>query len=384
METNQSKLQKFIEKHKNLFSTYKLTLAAIFIVTIYEAVILMLDYEFDVKITFDEAVISRLFMFFAIGTFFVETLFMRKSPLELNRNRKQLLGKIGAYVVAGVLSIVITYFIGMDDNAKFMGIRGEYWNDMTSRLAIGYVLLALVAGIYCLYRKIATGFEVYHFETYVLKVFSNLCKTFLVYMTLIIGVSMVSAVFDILFMDWQGNLSMACCILVSGFYLAPASLNSLLDVEKESGTFIKMMVQYVLSILTICAIVIVYLYVLKIIILLEIPSNEIFSIISTLFCFGMPIWIMAENYRDGTRYSFVLSVLPYAFAPLILLQSYSIGVRIVDYGMTPNRYIGVMLIVLEIAILVIWRFFQKQKRTYIRLFEYFDCNFGICTWHQYV
>lgn len=38
METNQNKLQKFIEKYKNLFISYKITLAATFIVTIYEAV----------------------------------------------------------------------------------------------------------------------------------------------------------------------------------------------------------------------------------------------------------------------------------------------------------------------------------------------------------
>lgn len=367
METNQSKIQKFMEKYKDLFGKYKLTLATIFIVAIYEAVILMLDYEFDVVISFDEAVISRLFLFFSVGAFFVESLFGISSAKEQDKKRKYLFGKIFAYIVAGILALAITFFISLNYDAQVLGISGEYWNNMASRLSMGYVFLLLVAGIFFCYWRQVTYLGDYRFEVYVLNVFSNLCKTFLVYMTLTIGVTLVSLVFDILFMEGNGNLWGACAILVMGFYLAPGTLHALSDVEKENGNFIKMMIQYVLSILTICALVIVYLYVLKIIILWEMPSNEIFSIISTLFCFGMPIWIMVENYREKTKYSFVLSILPYVFAPLILLQGYSIGVRIYHNGMTPMRYVGIMLIIFEIAILIIWHFF-KSRREFILIF----------------
>lgn len=367
METNQSKIQKFMEKYKDLFGKYRLTLATLFIVAIYEAVILMLDYEFDVVISFDEAVISRLFLFFSVGAFFVESLFGISSAKEQDKKRKYLFEKIFAYIVAGILALAITFFISLNYDAQVLGISGEYWNNMASRLSMGYVFLLLVAGVFFCYWRQVTYLGDYRFEVYVLNVFSNLCKTFLVYMTLTIGVTLVSLVFDILFMEGNGNLWGACAILVMGFYLAPGTLHALSDVEKENGNFIKMMIQYVLSILTICALVIVYLYVLKIIILWEMPSNEIFSIISTLFCFGMPIWIMVENYREKTKYSFVLSILPYVFAPLILLQGYSIGVRIYHNGMTPMRYVGIMLIIFEIAILIIWHFF-KSRREFILIF----------------
>lgn len=327
----------------------------------------MLNYEFDVEFTFDEAVFSRFLMFFIIGTFFVESLFVKKTIVEHSKAVRYLVGKIVAYLIAGIFAAGITFFISIEDEVQLWGFRGEYLNEMTGRFAVGYVFLLLVAGVYLIYRKNIVCLTGYSFETYVLKVFTNFCKTFVIYIILSIGVSMVGAVFDMLFMDWHGNLSMACYILVTGFYFIPGSLKSLLDVEKETGAFIRMLVQYVLSVLTICALVIVYLYILKILILWEMPSNEIFSIISTLFCFGMPIWIMADNYRDGTRYSFILSILPYVFAPLILLQSYSMGVRILDYGMTTNRYMGVMLIILEIAVLVIWHF-GKNRRENILVF----------------
>ena len=41
------------------------------------------------------------------------------------------------------------------------------------------------------------------------------------------------------------------------------------------------------------------------------------------------------------------SILPYAFAPLILMQIYSVAVRVMDYGFTPERYLGVMAILFE-------------------------------------
>ena len=45
-------------------------------------------------------------------------------------------------------------------------------------------------------------------------------------------------------------------------------------------------------------------------------------------------------YADETKYSFLVSSLPYIFAPLICLQIYAMGVRIYYNGMTPSRYMA--------------------------------------------
>lgn len=360
------KLQNYFVKYKYFLGNYKLTLAAVFIASIYEAVIYMLDWEFDITIPVDEEIIFRLLFFFAIGSFFTETLFIKKKTEKSEHKKRNLLIQIGAYVLAGIIASVITYFISMKNGTQLLGVDCQFLHDMTERFAIGYVLLLLVVGIYLLYRRSAEMIKG-NFEAYMLRVFSNLCKGYLIYSVLLIGITLVSMIFDVLFLEGDGNLIVSCWALVTGFYWVPASLNAFLNVEEEPGAFIKMLVQYILSVLTMCALVIVYLYVLKIVILWEMPSNEIFSIISALFCFGMPVWMMTENYREETRYFLVLSILPYVFAPLMLLQAYSIGVRIYDYGMTPNRYVGVMLIVFEIIMLFIWHF-RKSARENILLF----------------
>lgn len=365
MKKIREKLQHYFAKYKDLLVCYKITLAAIFIVTIYEAVIDMLDWEFNITLPIDEDIIFRLLFYFAVGSFFTETLFIQKESDKPEYKKRNLFIKICAYVLAGIIASVITCFISLKNNTQFLGLSGALLHDMTYRFALGYVLLLFVLGIYLLYRRKAEKVKD-NFEAYMLRVFCNLCKVYLIYSVLLIGIILVSLIFDILFLEGEGNLLVSCCVLVTGFYWVPASLNAFLDVEEDPGAFIRMLVQYILAILTMCALVIVYLYILKIVILWEMPSNEIYAIISTLFCTGMPVWMMVENYREDTRYSRVLSILPYVFAPLILQQAYSIGVRIYDYGMTPNRYVGVMLIIFEIIMLFIWHF-RKGTRENILL-----------------
>ena len=355
----------FYKKYINLLTDYKVTLITTFLITMIKAVFFMLEYEFDMEIVWDVENISRLFYYFGFGAFFIETLFIGDKVETLKK--KRLIGKIAACLIAGFIAVSITYLSDMGYHTQFLGKTGKFWNEIAGRFTSGYLLLLVVGGVYLINRKKRVHMAEYRFETYILHVFSNLCKTFLVYLTLTIGAAMVGLVIDILFLDNEANLCGVFCIFVIGFYLVPGSLYSLLDVQKESGAFLKMMVRYVFAGLTLSALAIVYLYVLKIVILWEMPSNEIFSIISALFCLGMPVWIMAEHYRDETKYSVVLSVLPYVFAPLMLLQAYSIGVRIYHNGLTQNRYIAVMLIVFEIAILIIWHWWKNRRENILLL-----------------
>ena len=70
MKKIREKLQLYFEKYKDFLSCYKITLAAVFIVTIYEAVIDMLDWEFNITLPIDEDIIFTLLFFFALGRFF--------------------------------------------------------------------------------------------------------------------------------------------------------------------------------------------------------------------------------------------------------------------------------------------------------------------------
>ncbi len=353
MRSPQEQIQKFFLKLKTSFADYRITLIGILLLTIYGTISSMIPYEYEISIFMYENVVSEVLMLFCTASVLVETCFSE------NRTAK-LFGLLGAAFAAGFL----TFCFGLDETVEIAGISGAFLSRMASRFMAGYVPLLLAATVYFCFKK--TGMQ---FEKYALRVFSNLFKTFIVYVILTIGVTIVFGIFSVLFLEGSGfYLDSAGYILVMGGYLIPNCIAALNDMRSEPGSFSFMIVKYVLTGLTICAAVIVYLYIMKILILWEMPSNEIFSILSALFVCGMPIWLMAGGCQDENFYSRLISIMPYIFAPLICLQVYSMGVRIGQYGMTTNRYLGMMLIIFEIGTLFIWHFSKGKREKMIPFF----------------
>lgn len=345
-------IRKFIRKLKISFAEYKITIMGIALLTIYGAASSMLPYGYEPSFFLDESAVYDVLLLFCVASLFVETYFAG--------NKK---AKIFGFAAAALAAAGFTFFLGLDGTVQFANVSGARLSQAAGRFMGGYILLLLGAAVYCCFKK--SGMR---FEKYALKVFANMFQNFIVYFILIIGVTIIIGIFSILFLeDSSFYLDSAGSILVTGLYLAPNCIVALNDTKSEPGPFARMVVRYVLMALTVCATVVVYLYILKIVILWEIPSNEIFSILSALFCLGMPVWVMAGYEEEGTFYSRVIAAMPYIFAPLICLQAYSMGIRIWQYGMTTNRYLGMMLIVFEIGTLLIWHFF-KGKREKILLF----------------
>ena len=77
-----------------------------------------------------------------------------------------------------------------------------------------------------------------------------------------------------------------------------------------SGNFVEV-IKYVLGILVIIAFAIIYLYIAKIIILRDIPSNQIFRILATLFIIGFPIWTMSKSFENNDLMNFKNIIRPY-------------------------------------------------------------------------
>ena len=100
------------------------------------------------------------------------------------------------------------------------------------------------------------------------------------------------------------------------------------------------------------AIVIVYIYILKIIFLTDIPNNELFFICSIIFVFAIPIYIINKNYDDENSVtSKLIKVIPYLYIPFIFLQLYAMGIRIAEYGLTTSRYMACVLMIYEVIII---------------------------------
>ena len=121
---------------------------------------------------------------------------------------------------------------------------------------------------------------------------------------------------------------------------------------------------------------IIYIYMLKILITWNIPSNHIFRIISLLFVFGMPFWTMINSFDGSSILVKICKKLPLAFMPLIILQIYSLMLRISSNGLTVIRYIGIMLIIIEILYAIIY-IIKEDKIYYLGYIIIIMCIIGI-------
>ena len=134
----------------------------------------------------------------------------------------------------------------------------------------------------------------------------------------------------------------------------------MIHTHKETAKFFAVVVRYILLPLTMIAFAIIYLYIAKIIITQEMPSNEVFRILAALFVVGLPIWTMADSFPKDNFLVRTGIKLPYIFIPFLFLQGYSIGIRIAEFGLTPRRYLCVMLMLFEI-LYILFYFFKKRE-----------------------
>jgi len=342
MENFKGKLSGLFERLVNVIGEYKLSMAVTVLASLFEAAAVILEHDFKINILFEEN-IFRFFIFFGFAVILTETVFKNK-----------VIWKLFSIILGALLAGGFTFCIGIDTNASFFGISGEMLYEKAQRLVMGYLLLILILIIYFCYKK-----QKINFGEYLANIFFNLIVTFFFYIVLLIGTALVSNVLDILILQGS-SVAWACEILVTGFFWVPGCILAVNHTEKILEDVLKILIRYILCGLTLCAMAIVYLYILGVIFLWELPSNEIFPILSVLFCLGMPTWIMAGCWSDKTWYSRIISLMPYIFAPLILMQILSMGIRISVNGLTPGRYAGVMLIVFEIGTLLIWHFSRNH------------------------
>lgn len=81
----------------------------------------------------------------------------------------------------------------LDADMQIAHISGDILAEQTQRFLYGYVILLVLATVYCIYKKSGIGFS-----EYVLKVFFNLMKTYIVFGLLSFGVLFITGIVDTL------------------------------------------------------------------------------------------------------------------------------------------------------------------------------------------
>ncbi len=252
------------------------------------------------------------------------------------------------YILAIIWAGLLTFFAFTQ--VDILGIKNDLFVHFIVRIISCYILSVSILSIYFNCKKSEKTFE-----DYLTNVVVSIFKVSLIYGILAIGSAIIVAIFNYLILNGkQYSLIGRVEILLLGIYYLPTIIYSFYKQDNEIGKFAKIVIRYVLGTLVMIAFAIIYIYILKILILRDIPSNQIFRILAALFAIGLPIWTMCMSMDEGKTFDKIYKKLPYLFIPFILLQMYSIGVRIGTNGLTEARYLCVVLIIFEIIYTMVY------------------------------
>lgn len=304
--------------------------------------------------TFDEeGLIKFLFaaVIFAIGTFFTE--------ITKKEDKKS---KMIMYILSFLIAIGFWTFLYAERESILS-------NAIKLSLSYGACLCAI--SVFVLQKESKLDFGEYIREVIVSGIKVGLTST-----VLTIGAVFIYAVLSELFdldYDVTERLMLVLITCIYGLYAVPRMIGLLKVEKKTENKFFEGLFKYATGGIILIITAIIYAYILKIIFTLDVPSNVIYRITAILFFFAAVTWTIINSYDSKDGYSKIFKFLPYLFLPFIILQIYSLGVRIIDNGLTPIRYIGLMYIIFECIYLVLYKFKKEKLSNILLAFAIITC-----------
>ena len=320
-------IKKVSENYVEFFKSYLLTNIVIIISTL--ITIIFVDDEIAGELLKYE-------IFFFINSFTIENFFKNKTS------------RIVGYIVAYIISFILGYL--------FNNYESEFAN-----FFIFYLISIASINLYCIIKELKL-----ELSTYAHKIFSNLVTTSIINIVLTIGVMAVLGILtSLLLTDYDGDLFLRAFIAILGFYTIPAYLYAFINKKADTTELANVLLKYVIIPLTYIALLIVYLYIMKIAITRNMPSNSVFGIILALFIESIPVFILIKDLKIKNKLvNFVDNNISYIFIPLYILQAYAIIVRVITYGLTEERYLGITALIVEAMILFLMKFNERKYLIY--------------------
>lgn len=332
-------------KFKQIYIRYVASIFCVFIIAVV-SIIANQKKGFDI-----ESIVTVCFIWLA-GNFLVESLW-KKTAEEAQKNKQKWL--IG-YGVTFVIAIV---FENLSEILKAQ--KADIPNLIFESILYFYIACTVLLAIYVLLRQ-----QKLDLPHCIGRIIFALLRAVGVYLVLNIAVILILEIIDALLVDIDTfRVELNIQLLLSALAYFPTCLLAVSDTSEDNAAFTKKFVSYVLLPCVWIAMFVIYLYVVKIFVTQEVPSNEIFSICASLFAIGMPIWMMASGFVEekSSRYKKLIHITKYIYAPFILLEIYSMSVRVKAYGLTEQRYAAWMFILLQV-IYILW---EKIYARYARL-----------------
>ena len=234
-------------------------------------------------ITEDGAENVCLFLGFFTGcAFFIETVLKSRTKAAASAGTL-----VTAYSIAVVISIATTAVIRIAEDSD------DTFFQYYTAVITGFI--ALILGGLAM-RRLIKDSEL-SFEKYAVKLMFSFMALLTIMLVLNIGIVVILELIDSLLVKirvWKilGTIES----LLAGTVYTPFMLICLNVDEEEDSRFSRGLIMYALTPLYTAALAIVYLYIFKLIITMNFPSNRVFSICASLFCVGVCIWTAAYSY----------------------------------------------------------------------------------------
>lgn len=332
-------------KFKQIYIRYAASIFCVFIIAVVSIIA-------NQKKGFDIESIVTVCSIWLAGNFLVESLWKKTAEEAQKNKRKWLIG----YGVTFVIAIV---FENLSEILKAQ--KADIPNLIFESILYFYIACTVLLSIYVLLRQ-----QKLDLPHCIGRIIFALLRAVGVYLVLNIAVILILEIIDALLVDIDTfRVELNIQLLLSALAYFPTCLLAVSDTSEDNAAFTKKFVSYVLLPCVWIAMFVIYLYVVKIFVTQEVPSNEIFSICASLFAIGMPIWMMASGFVEekSSRYKKLIHITKYIYAPFILLEIYSMSVRVKAYGLTEQRYAAWMFILLQV-IYILW---EKIYARYARL-----------------
>ena len=281
---------------------------------------------------------------FGFGTIFVESF----------DNKKSIFSYIG-YVVS--LLIGIFYFFVFKSTENLEANRF-----LLARLLAVYGISSMLGTVFVLHKKSRIDFK-----EYVVRVFSNLLKTSIYYGVFCLGTITIFIIFEMLIFSNGSEVYTNLLFLTFGWCYVPIMINSFVKVEDRIPGFLKGLITFVLYPIAIISTILIYVYFVKIIVLQELLHKSFFAIIAWLFVSSFPMLIISNVISDKGESKILNRIYCIAYIPLVLMEVYSMGIRVLEYSLTSSRYFAFVFVTAQIIILFLLLFKDGKKFNYVLL-----------------
>ena len=336
---------------------YKIESVAVLIFSVLAAIAFDIN-ELKAKALFDAIII---FAFIAAGTFFVDKVFsvygneirQKLANKEHSFNMARWISYLVVVVVECLLCIWETYLI---NRASLLNGRMKYFSipkyeSIYFMITSATIVLAMIAMliIYLIVKEKRISIK-----EYLLKLFMNSISVYIICFVVLAGIFVLFLIYDMLLGEMPYYIISRIIVFLLSMISAMGILVSIENVDGSQSIFSKILVRYIMQIMVFIGFVIFYIYLIKIIAKLEMPSNQVFAVCTCLFSMGLFTSLMSLGINEVSKYNTAIKFLPIAFIPALILQIISIALRIAQHGLTSARYIGVMVIIFEIVYLVFY------------------------------